>query len=207
MGSQEAFTGLEPPRLQALRVLAEQGTHRAAAGLSEMVGQHVVLHLLEIRQVPLPQAFELIGAPEEMVVGIYVGFHGDLNGHVALIFDVGDALRLVDLLMGQEPGLTASLDEVGESALAEAGNLTGSFFVNTLADALDMTVHSTPPAVVQDMGAAIISAIAAEVGALSDVLIAIRTEFVISERPVSGEFLVIPDPDSLASITRGVASA
>ncbi len=204
MAQEQTVGVLHAEQLRALRILAERGTERAAASLSEMVGQRVVLRLLEIREVPLPRAFEVIGTPEAVVVAVYVGFEGDLRGHVALIFDLMEARRLVDMLTGEEPGTTSELGEIGLSALAEVGNLTGSMFVNTLADALGMTVHVIPPAVAQDMAAAIISTIAAEVGQVSDVLIAIRTEFSIANRAVNGEFLVIPDPQSLVSITRGV---
>ncbi len=106
--------------------------------------------------------------------------------------------------MGQAPGETTELDEMGLSALAEVGNITSSFFVNTLADALGVTAHVTPPAVAQDMAAAVISTIAAEVGVRTEVLIAIRTEFAIAGHAVAGEFFVLPDPDSLNLITRGV---
>ena len=133
-----------------------------------------------------------------------MGFHGGLCGHVALILDLAAGLELVDLLMGQAPGETTELDEMGLSALAEVGNITSSFFVNTLADALGVTAHVTPPAVAQDMAAAVISTIAAEVGVRTEVLIAIRTEFAIAGHAVAGEFFVLPDPDSLNLITRGV---
>ncbi len=188
--------------LEAFRALAERGIDRAASGLSEMIGQEVQLELLEIRSVPIELAMDLLGSPEEVVAGVYVGFTGGLCGHVTLILSVPVSLELAALLIGDEPGTVTEIDEMASSALAEVGNIMSSQFVNTLADEFECEIHVTPPAVAIDMAAAILSTIAAEVGMTTDQLIAIRTKFRIADRAVTGEFLVVPDPASLMAIYR-----
>ncbi|MDI7247599.1 MAG: chemotaxis protein CheC [Bacillota bacterium] len=82
---------------------------------------------------------------EEPTIGVKIGLTGDVTGDVILIFPRPSAHRLVDILMGNEPGTTSGLTEMGGSALCEVGNLAGSFFLNSLAEATGLRAMPAPP--------------------------------------------------------------
>src|SRR4051794_3589795 len=126
---------------QALR----NATHRAAAALSEMAEREIRVGEVETRMVALSQITNVAGDPERPVVAVHVGVDG-FGGHILLAMSEEMARRLVDmLLMGLPDSTTQNLGEMEASALAEAGNVTGTLFLTALAEAAERTLPPTPP--------------------------------------------------------------
>ena len=71
--------------------------------------------------------------------------------------------ELIDLQIGLVPGSTRNLGEMELSVMGEMGNITGSFFLNALADATNLTLAPSPPAVMVDMAGAILDIALAEI--------------------------------------------
>ena len=120
--------------------LVSKGIANAMAGLSTMIGQELTVTGLSVSQYPVEKAAELIGGPENILVGIYLTIEGDATGHLMLVHDPKVAFQLIDLQTGNTSDVSAEMGEMERSVMAEMGNITGSYFLNALADATDMTL-------------------------------------------------------------------
>jgi chemotaxis protein CheC len=177
-----------------LDTLLPSAMGHAAAGLSEMVGRAIKIDVPRIEVVPLGQVATYAGGAETEMVGIYLLIEGDMPGQAILMLSQKDALHLVDLLMGVPTNTTTDLGEIEKSALAEAGNLTVSFFLNEVASLTGASSRPSPPAVMIDMLGAIVSVVTAPIAATSDDLLIVETLFSESARTVQVHFWVLPYP-------------
>ena len=146
----------------------------------------------------------MLGGPENEAIGVYLRAEGDLSGQIMLIIPYQKAMDLVDLMMGNEPGTTHTIGSLERSALAEVGNQTGTFFLNSLAAMTGRDVRPTPPAVMVDMVGAILDIIIATTGGVSEHVLLMQAVFENGDREVGTDFWVIPDTETLNAIRQGV---
>lgn len=184
-------------QMEAYAALVMQGSENAFAGLSQMVGQEIKADFFSTRQVPLSEIPDLVGGRESLAVAVYLAVNGCARGHVFLIYKPQTALELVDMLLGDPPGTAQRLGEMEESALAEMGNIMASFFLNVLADATDLDLKPSPPAVMMDMAGAILDVALADIMQESDTALAVEASFSTDSHNITGTFLVLPTPDLL----------
>ena len=137
-----------------------------------------------------------------MAVGIYLTVHGDADGHLMLIHDPKIAFDLIDSQMGQPIGSTNELGEMEYSVLGEMGNITGSFFLNALADATNLTLTPSPPVVMVDMAGAILSIALTDIMQEQDDVLAVKATFGANENDIEGTFMILPTMDFLKVILR-----
>lgn len=173
--------------------LIKKGMTNAISGLSQMVGRDFEIGSINIRQVPARDMPDLLGGPEKMVVGVYITFSGASNGHILLAHQPEFAYSILDLLLGNAPGTCKNLDEMSQSALGEMGNVTGTFFLNAIADSLGVLLNPSPPIVLLDMAGAILDIALSEILAERDDVFIAETSFHISDRTVEGKFLIMPN--------------
>lgn len=197
----EVLSGRE---YEALRHVAESGVSNSAIGLSQMIGREIDMRALDVSVLRINQVPGLLAGPEDTLVGIYLAIWGDITGHILLLFSLTEATRLVDMLMDQPPGTTTTLGGMERSALGEVGNLTGSFFLNALAEVTKLSGQPSPPAVIVDMGFAILDVPLVALAITSDDVLVIRTAFLENERHIQALFLVMPDVESLQAILRSL---
>ncbi|MBT4511049.1 MAG: hypothetical protein HOC20_02390 [Chloroflexi bacterium] len=172
--------------------LVGDGTRSAVSGLSGFVGMDITITALDLRTIPVAQAADLVGGAENEVVVIYVAITGGATGHLMLIYPIPIAFGLVDMLFGEEPGTTEELGEMEASALQEMGNVTGSFFMNSVADNTGLRLMPSPPTVMMDMAGAILDAALADVIIDRDELFVMETVFSTKDRDIGGMLLVLP---------------
>ena len=182
--------------------LVSRGIANALSGLSQMVGQKFSVTSLDIRQLPAKDAAILLGGPENPVVGICQEIHGDATGHLMLIHDPQIAFELVDIQMGLPRGSTKGLEEIERSTLEEMGNVTGSFFLNAVADATNLTLIPSPPVVMVDIVRVILSITMPQILQEQDNVLAIKITFGTVSRQIQGIFLVMPTLDFLTVLLK-----
>jgi chemotaxis protein CheC len=111
-----------------------------------------------------------------------------------LVFERTMALELVDLLLGQARGTSVALDEMGESALKEVGNVMGAFFAGTIADLAEtLFVPSTPTLSAGGVSMLLDQRLEA-IAARYDSVLLIETHISEDGGGVNGYFVVLPDP-------------
>lgn len=182
---------------ELLDIMAQAGVSQAAMGFSGMVGRSLTVSQPQVRLVQLEDVPHMLGGPENEAVGIYLRAHGDMSGQLMLVLAYAQALELVDLMMGEAMGTTQTLGRMERSALAELGNLTGTFFLNAVTAFAGFDARPTPPAVMVDMVGAILDIVVATHGGAGQQVLMLQVAFIDEARAVQANFWVIPDPEAL----------
>ena len=182
-----------PTGLATMAVVAASAVQSAANALSEMAMREITAVSPEVRMVDLSHLSMVAGDPERAVVAVYLGIEGDLHGHILMAYSESMALGLVDMLMGEPEGTTTELGDLEISALAEAGNVAGSFFLTTIADWSGLTLPPTPPVVIHEMCGAILDTLACELALQShDQAMVIDAQFTCDGQVVDASFFMFP---------------
>ena len=174
-------------QLDALRELANIGSGNASTALSAMLGRSVDISVPSALVLPMSEAVEQVGSPEDEATGVVLGVFGDFEASVLLLLTPSDADLMCGLL-GVEAGT-----EIGVSALMEIGNIVGSSYINALAGMTGMAVEPTPPAAATDMLAAILESVLAERAGASDLTLLLDSNLVVEGEGCSISFLLVPD--------------
>ena len=173
-------------QLDALAELANIASGTAATALSQMLGREVELRVPRALALPLADAVDAAGAPEDIVSGIVLGLEGDVDALVLLLIPAGDAAILCEML-GVEAGT-----EVGDSALSEIGNILGSSYLNALSAMTGLTLMPTPPTLATDLLGAIVASVLAQAAGDNDLALVLDSELDVAEQPCSLSFMLLP---------------
>jgi chemotaxis protein CheC len=84
-----------------------------------------------------------------------------------------------------------------KSALQELGNITGTYFLNYIADNTGSFIRPTPPAVMVDMCGAILDIVIATAGLENEEVLMFDAEFIQGELSIGVQFWVIPDHQTI----------
>jgi chemotaxis protein CheC len=189
--------------VQTLHATVDRALARSAETLSEMSGVAITMASSAIDVVPLAEVPAAVGAPDEPAIGVYVGMEGDGFGYLLLLLDESMAAELAALLLCEEPGSIDLQDELAASALAEAGNVSCSAFMNALGEATRLTLMAMPPVVVGDMRGAIMDVAIADIAQTGDEALLITTHLGRADavtEAVNARLLAIPSPETLATM-------
>jgi chemotaxis protein CheC len=168
-----------------------------------MSGVPITMASSAIDVVPLAEVPTAVGAPDEPAIGVYVGMEGDGFGYLLLLLDETMAAELAALLLCEEPGSIDLQDELAASALAEAGNVSCSAFMNALGEATQLTLMAMPPVVVGDMRGAIMDVAIADIAQTGDEALLITTHLGRADavaEAVNARLLAIPTPETLSTM-------
>ncbi len=188
--------------IELLNRMANVGIYNAARGLSGMVGESLTVDNPGVKLVPLTDIPNLLGGPEAEAVGIYLRAEGSLGGQIMLVVPYNKSLELADMIIGLPSGTTTQLGSLERSALAEMGNVTGTFFMNAVAEATGLAIRPSPPAVMVDMVGAVLDIVLATAAQLSEHVMMIQATFGCAGREVVTDFWMIPDRITLEAIAR-----
>jgi chemotaxis protein CheC len=180
---------------------------RAGQALGSMSGNVIDVKTPLLRRCTAATVLEMAGGPETVIVAVYVGIKGSLQGHALLLFSPSDAHRLAQILLAslvgphESPAEASSdpddFDELELSAVTEAGNITISAFLNELGMHLHEAVQPTPPQLVIEMAGAILDAVLVDLMSEVDQVLAAKTIFTEGGREIDGTLLVLPRASSL----------
>lgn len=173
-------------QLDALRELANIASGTAATALSQMLGQEVDLHVPRALALPLADAVDAAGSPDELVSGILLETEGDIEALVLILIPFKEAETLCRLL-GVEPGT-----EVGDSALCEIGNILGSSYLRALGAMTGLSLFPSPPYLVTDLLGAIVASLLAQTAGKNDVALVLDSELGLADQPCSLSFMLLP---------------
>ena len=174
-------------QLDALREPANVGSGTASTALSAMLGRSVDITVPNAFVLPMAEAVDSIGNPEDDVTGIVLGVFGDMEATVLLLVNPNHAALLCGML-----GVPAD-SEFGESALMEIGNIVGSSYINALAMMTGMEIEPTPPGLATDMLAAIVESVLAQRATGGDMALLLDSDMVVEDEDCSVSFLLVPD--------------
>ncbi len=183
--------------------LVSKGISNALLGLSQMMGQEITVTTLDLKWLPVEDAADgVIVRPEAVGIGIYLTIEGDATGHLLLMHDPNIAFQLIDIQLGLPRGSTQQIGEMERSVLGEMGNITGSFFLNALADSTNLVLMPSPPAVIVDSVRAIMNIPLTFIMEEQDEALVVKATFSTESQQIDGTFMVLPTMDFMKTILK-----
>ena len=170
--------------------LIRKGVTDAIKGLSQMIDKEITLSSMTITNIPAKDIAAALGGPETTIIGVYLAFSGPANGHIVLAHHPTVAFKLLDSLIGKKNN-SVDLSEMEQSALGEVGNITGTFFLNAVANALNVVIHPSPPVVLIDMAGAILDIAMVDILQEGDEVSVVEASYIINDFGTNGTFLIM----------------
>lgn len=186
--------------LDALREIGNIGTSHAATSLSTLVNSPINITVPNIKLVQISNISGMLN--ENMMVGLLLELKSADSsiGYLYNLFPASSALKIIDKLMGMEMGTTKELDEMGQSAIMEVGNIISSSFCDAVAEFLGITVLPTPPSYVCDMADSILQNTIVEISMMTDDAIIFRTDMADQEHIFEGYVMLFLNPEALEKV-------
>lgn len=173
--------------------MTREGASQAATYISEMTGIETTVEISQCSFVPIEQVPSHVGETE--FVGVVLEYSGTPSGYLAILFDEPSARTIADALVPIESDDT--WDEMDKSAIKELGNIMTSGFIDGWANVLETTIEHSPPEFVHDMGAAIVSPIAARLGTQQEHAFVIDSTVRTDDGAVSCSLYALPNEREL----------
>ncbi len=181
--------------LDVLKEIGNIGAGNSATALSKMINTKVDMEVPSIEILDIEKVVEILGGEELIVVGVYIGFFGDINGTMLLILDKMSSDNLLKILFGKNPE-DEFYNEMEVSALQEIGNILSSSYINSISAFSNLKINISVPSVSVDMAGSILSVPAIEYGQISDKIILIENKLREGINEIIGKFFLMPDVDS-----------
>jgi chemotaxis protein CheC len=188
-------------QLDVLHEVINVGTGHAAAALSRLIDQKIMVTVPDVRMVPLNKLPDYLGGAETPIVGLYFKFSKDLNGNILLFFTEEVTHSLIDLLTaGVEFTDAAERESVEKSALLELGNIVANSYLNAIAEMMDMRVFISVPYYARDLLGAIIDVLLIQIAEAADYALLLETVIESSEQKIHSNIAIFLEDDSLNKI-------
>ncbi|MEW5853178.1 MAG: hypothetical protein AB2A00_30630 [Myxococcota bacterium] len=186
---------------QALFAITQQAAQRAARSLSLLLGLPDTTLQAEKFAVGGPAEVAAALGPEQ-ALAVMFRLAGGVNGRLWLVAPQTDMLTLAARLLGTPDNPPKKLDDPSRGALAEAGNVVASSFLNVFGDALREVCFPSVPDV-RDAPSSLLSRLALD---LTQAVGLIRVVGEVKP-PLRSTLLWSPDPLSLEALVNAVHAA
>lgn len=191
---------LSPLQLDALREVGNIGAGHAATVLSQLINKKVSMTVPQVNVLPLAEACNFVGGPEQPMVGVYLRIFGGAPSKMLYLFPEEKALFMAGLLINDPEKCRNLLGELEVSALKEIGNILTGAYVYAFSNFTGIHMISSVPALAFDMVGAILNTVLADLGEMGDYAVIIQTQLTACDESVDGHFFLVPDPGSLVTI-------
>jgi chemotaxis protein CheC len=197
---------LDQSELDALTELFNIGLHRAAASLSELTAQRIVVDLPRLWVIPMaeiqPRLLELVDGELATVHQI---FQGPVAGDAVLLLEYDKAVLLANLMTQGEVALGGRLDQSAREVLAEVGNIVLGACLSAFGDMLHVAVAFSVPRIHVESLEGLLRSLSVDTDELQYALIA-ATQFRLSQLEVGGYLIVAVGVTSLSLISQALAA-
>ena len=170
----------------ALTELFNIGLHRAAASLSELTGQRILVDLPRLWICPIEETYaRLVEFLDGDLATVHQIFKGTVTGDAVLVLDYASATRLTALMTDGGVALGGRLDQSAREVLAEVGNVILSSCLSSFGDMLQVTVAFSVPRMHVESLEGLLRSLQVDDTELNYVLLA-ATRFRLTEGEVGG---------------------
>ncbi len=191
----------------ALSELFNIGLHRAAASLSELTGQRIVVQAPRLWSCPIEDMHDQVA---ELVDGdlatVHQIFRGKVAGDAVLLLEYDKAALLAGELTNGEVGLGGQLDQSAREVLAEVGNILLSACLSAFGDMLKVAVTFSVPRIHIESAEELIRSITIGEQEIQYAVIA-ATRFQLSRLEVGGYLILVLGLTSLSWMTESLIRA
>ena len=189
----------------ALTELFNIGLHKAAAALSELTGQRIIVDLPRLWVCPIEETHlrlrELI---EGELATVHQVFMGSVSGDAVLVLEYENASRLAALLTDGDVAVDGRLDQSAREVLAEVGNVILSSCLSAFGDMLHVAVSFSVPRIHVESLEGLLRSLKVEKDELHYTLLA-ATRFRLTEGEVGGYLMIAVGLSSLDLISKALA--
>lgn len=186
----------------ALTELFNIGLHRAAASLSELTAQRVVVDLPRLWVCPLA---ELKPALANVVSGdlatVHQIFGGAVGGDAVLLLEYEKAALLAKVLTEGQVAVGGQLDNSAREVLSEVGNIVLSACLSAFGNMLKVAVSFSVPRIHIDSLDGLLRSLTIEGDEVQYAMVA-TTRFRLSEQEVGGYLMVVIGMASLQHVAQ-----
>jgi chemotaxis protein CheC len=190
--------------LDLLKEISNIGAGNAAGSLSALVGQEIDISVPNCSKVGFSQIADVLGGPENVLMGILVQLSGDFDGFILMMQELGDAAKTLKLLMNLEetPGPDLSLDEL--EPMKEVCNILVGAYVSALTSMTGLKIMPSVPSMTVDMAMAIMNVPALVYGEVGEFVLVLDTKFGGKAEDIQGHFLLIPTLESFEILKKAL---
>jgi chemotaxis protein CheC len=190
----------------ALTELFNIGLHRAAASLSELTGQRILVDLPRLWVCPIQEMHSrLIELLDGDLATVHQIFKGNVTGDAVLVLSYESAARLAGLMTDGGVAAGGRLDQSAREVIAEVGNVILSSCLSAFGDMLHVSVSFSVPRIRVESLEAMLRSLVVESEDLHYALLA-ATRFRLTDGEVGGYLLIAVGMTSLSLITRALAA-
>jgi chemotaxis protein CheC len=186
------------------KILVDKGMQNAFHGLSELLNHTITLDTLQIEQMPVNDVLLLSGTPDSNGVGVYMSIDDYIDAQLLLTYTPEVAYRFIDIMLKLPPGTTNVLGDIEWHALKDIGNITGSYFLNTLADNTGLMFLPSPPEVVVDSIYSIMRIPMTSITMSNKDALLVKASFSSENQELRGTFLALPTTDVIKAVTKRI---
>jgi len=183
-----------------LKEIGNIGAGNAATALAQLLNKKIEMNVPKVNILPINEIPEVFGNIEDLVVVVYMRLTGKITGNILFVLGEQDALKLLNMLVGQDIDSLLELDEMQKSAMLEIGNIITGSYISALSDFIKMPMIPSVPAISIDMLGAVLSTPLIEMYYKGDTALLIETKFMDNENHLKGHFILIPDPKSIGVV-------
>jgi chemotaxis protein CheC len=191
---------LDNLQIDVLREIGNIGAGNAATALAKLLNKKIDMDVPKVKILEFKEVNTILGNAETVVIGILLSVSGNLTGNIMFILDYAAARVLVNILMGKPVEEGGEFSEIEFSALKEIGNILAGSYLNALSALTNLTFLPSVPDIAVDMAGAILSVPAIAFGNVGDSVLYIETEFSEGSTRVVGDFFLVPDMESYATL-------
>ncbi|HVL66216.1 MAG TPA: chemotaxis protein CheC [Vicinamibacterales bacterium] len=187
----------------ALAELLNIGFGRAAASLSQLTGQRVLLDVPQVSVHPVDQldaALRPLLADE--IASVHQIFSGTVGGDALLVLDYAAAGMLKELLTN-EPPLPLPLDASAREVLTEVGNILLNACLGTFGNILQVQVSFSVPQLNLDTLHAVVQSLLVNREAVRYSLV-VHAGFRLRDAEVTGYLVIVLSVASLDRLLRAI---
>lgn len=187
--------------LDLLKEIGNIGSGNAATSLSGMMNKKIDMQVPNVEVIETEKIVDLFADPEEITVGVYMSFDGDIRGTILTLLDTQSSNTLIRSLLGKEPE-SFMYNEIETSVIQELGNIMTTGYVNAISQFSQLGFKVSIPSVSVDMVSSILSVPAVEYGIDSDKIILIENRLDMEGENVNCYFFFMPDLQSFEKLFR-----
>lgn len=185
-----------------LKELGNIGAGNATTALAQLINKRVQIGVPQVRLLEFHEISSVIGSEENVMAGILIMLHGDINGMMMFLMHPEVARSMINVLMCDN-SVSTDFNEIEISAVMEVGNIIAGAYLRSLSELTGLTIDVSVPMLQIDMAGAILSVPAIEFSKIGDKVLLIETEFDDEndkKDTITGYYILVPELDSYEKI-------
>ncbi len=193
----EKYEDMSALELDVIKEIGSIGTGNAATALSQVLKKRTKMSLPDVYILGYNEAIEMVGTPEEIVAAVLVKMSGEINGIMLFVLKMDFINAVLSSVLSKKIEDYMDLTELEKSALEEIGNIIISSYVNAMSGLTGVRINLSIPSIAINMLGGILSVPMVEFGYVTDKLMMINGKFIVDDKVLNSNLLMMPDIESL----------